>query len=339
MRGRGDRRGRRVWVGRGWGGVATMAAACTLAVAGTLTPLGDSAAPGPRNGPSVTHARYADAPQNDTDGTNGKNDSCATSLDPSSGPADGAAVRRIKARGRLVVGVDQNSYLWGFRDPATGRLAGFDIDIVHAIARSILGDKDAVQFLTVPTDQRIPLIKAGTVDMVVRTMTINCARVRDVSFSQPYFMAGQQILAARTSPITGFDDSLKGRTVCTARGSTGESTLEADPHGAKVLLVDNQLDCLVRLQLGLADAVFTDNALAAGQAAQDPSVHLVGRPVTVEPYGVAMKQGEPGLVRAVNAVLNAYRAGGADSAWMQSYRKWLAADLPGLTGPPPPTYR
>ena len=53
----------------------------------------------------------------------------------------------------------------------------------------------------------------------------------------------------------------------------------------------NQLDCLVRLQLDQVDAVLTDNALAAGQAAQDPSVHLIGSPLTHEPYAVAMNLG------------------------------------------------
>jgi polar amino acid transport system substrate-binding protein len=314
-----------------------MTAVCGLAVGGILTPLGDQAPAVRSAAPPVVRAQYASAPGQEQK-------SCADeTLDPSSGSTDGPAVERIRQRGRLIVGVDQNSYLWGFRDPATGRLAGFDIDLVHAIARAILGDPDAVQFMTVPTDQRINAIKGGKVDMVVRTMTINCQRVHDprqpVAFSAPYFEAGQQILAPRTSAITGFDGSLSGKKVCTARGSTGEQTLDADAHGATPVLVDNQLDCLVRLQLGLVDAVFTDNALAAGQAAQDPSVHLVGDRVTSEPYGVAMNTGEPDLVREVNSVLEAYRAGGAGSAWMTSYGHWLAKELPDLTGPPAPKYR
>jgi polar amino acid transport system substrate-binding protein len=325
---------------RGWGGVATMAAACTLALAAVLTPLGDGAQASPeqsgQQGRSAEQARYADAAGAAAQDTA---NSCDASLDPASGTTDGAAVERIRARGRLIVGVDQNSYLWGFRDPASGRIAGFDIDIVKAIAKDVLGDENAVQYLTVPTAQRIAMIQQHKVDMVVRTMTINCDRTRQVAFSTAYFEAGQQILAPRSSSITGFDDSLKGKTVCTASGSTGLARLKEGAHGAKVLTVDNQLDCLVRLQLGLADAVFTDNALAAGQAAQDPTVHLVGRPVTEEPYGVAMNLGDTDLVRRVNQVLNAYRAGGAASAWMASYRHWLAADLPGIAGPPEPEYR
>jgi polar amino acid transport system substrate-binding protein len=182
-------------------------------------------------------------------------------------------------------------------------------------------------------------------------MTINCARIKQVAFSTAYFTAGQQVLAPRSSPISGYDDSLRNKTVCTASGSTGEShltdtadgtrTSDAKRLGIKLMIVPNQLDCLVRLQLGLADAVFTDNALAAGQAAQDPTVHLVGQAVTKEPYGVAMNLGDSDLVRRVNKVLAAYSSGGRNSAWTTSYDKWLADDLPlpGTPGPPPPLYK
>ncbi|CAG7626439.1 glutamate ABC transporter substrate-binding protein [Actinacidiphila bryophytorum] len=316
---------------RGWGGVATMAAACTLALAGALVPLGDGPAPVAAADPGpVVQAHYATA--QDDSGT------CTQperSLNPASGTDDGDAVARIRKYGKLKVGVDQNSYLWGFRDPATGDFAGFDIDIVKAIAKDILGDENAVQYLTVPTADRIADIQAGTVDMVVRTMTINCARIKDVAFSTAYFTAGQQILTSDDSPITGFDDSLKDKTVCTALGSTGDDELAKGAHGAHVMRVANQLDCLVQLQLGLADAVFTDNALAAGQAAQDPTVHLVGSTVTKEPYGVAMKLSDTDLVRRVNKVLNTYRA---DGSWQRSYHNWLEDVLPGIQ-PPAPLYK
>jgi polar amino acid transport system substrate-binding protein len=322
---------------RGWGGVAAMTAACALAVTAVLSPLGGSAtagtAPSAAGAGHPPQARYAAASRDST---------CTdpeASLSPSSGSTDGAAVERIKKRGRLIVGVDQNSYRWGYRDPITGRIVGFDIDIVQAIARNILGPSAQVQYLTVPTAKRTDYIQQHTVDMVVRTMTITCQQSAKVAFSTAYFEAGQQLLAPKDSPITGFDDSLKGKRVCTAGKSTGYDKLRQGAHGAKVRTVDNQLDCLVLLELGLVDAVFTDNALAAGQAAQDSSVHLVGTPVTRESYGVAMNLDDQDLVRRVNQVLAAYEAGGSGSAWMRSYDKWLAAELPGVTGPPQPQYR
>ncbi|WKX70357.1 glutamate ABC transporter substrate-binding protein [Streptomyces sp. XD-27] len=269
-------------------------------------------------------------------------DTCDTpeaSLRPSA--ASGAAIERIKKNGRLIAGVDQNSFRWGYRDPATRKLTGFDIDLVRAIAADILGDPDAVTYRAIPTNQRIPALKEGKVDVVVRTMTINCRRIEDVAFSTAYFQAGQQVLAPKESPVTGYDDTLRGRKVCTAKGSTAEAALKEDSHGATVVPpLPNQLDCLVRLQLGEVDAVITDNALAAGQAAQDPAVELKGKPFTTELYGVAMNKDDKDLVRRVNKVLDDYRRGGKGSRWMRAYDKWLAKDL-GEENPtvPHPKYR
>ncbi|CAM5629708.1 Glutamate ABC transporter substrate-binding protein OS=Streptomyces rimosus subsp. rimosus(strain ATCC / DSM 40260 / JCM 4667 / NRRL 2234) OX=1265868 GN=SRIM_014205 PE=3 SV=1 [Streptomyces rimosus subsp. rimosus] len=245
---------------------------------------------------------------------------------------------RIKARGRLIVGVDQNTYRWGYRNPATGDLEGFDITLARAIAEDILGPDPKITFRAIPTSQRIPALQKRTVDLVVRTMTINCARKRQVAFSTAYFQGGQQVLAPINARITGFDDSLKGKRVCTAAGSTGETRLAEERHGARVVTVPNQLDCLVRLQLGEADAVVTDNALAAAQAAQDPTVQLKGKPFTDEPYGVAVNRADTDLVRRVNQVLENYREGGGGSRWMAAYRQWLQADLPGISKAPEPQY-
>ncbi|WP_228975063.1 glutamate ABC transporter substrate-binding protein [Streptomyces sp. DH12] len=268
------------------------------------------------------------------------------SLPPSR--AEGPAVAAIRARGRLVVGVDQNSYRWGYRDSVKGTLEGFDIDLARAVAADLLGSPDAIVFRTVPTDQRIAALVSGKVDLVVRTMTINCDRIRQVAFSTAYFETGQQVLAPKESPITGYDASLAGRRVCTAEGSTAYDALDRAPLGAVYrdaydgtardadrLTVPNQLDCLVRLQAGEVDAVVTDSALAAGQAAQDPAVELKGEPFTTEYYGIAARLGADDLVRRVNQVLVAYRAG----PWTKAYEKWLEADLPGVTGPPAPMYR
>ncbi|MEU5050031.1 glutamate ABC transporter substrate-binding protein [Streptomyces sp. NPDC021096] len=305
------------------------AVVCALAVAGV-------AALSPSSAPRHTDRVYPAAA-----GTAARVPAkCASpeaSLRPST--ADGPAVQRIKNRGRLIAGVDQNSYRWGYRDPATRELSGFDIDLVRAIAKAVLGDPDKVTFLAIPTNQRIPALEKGKVDIIARTMTINCDRIKQVAFSTAYFEAGQQVLAPKGSPVTAFDDTLKGKKVCTAKGSTGESELKHESHGAEVLTVPNQLDCLVRLQLGRVDAVVTDSALAAGQAAQDPSVRLVGKPFTTESYGVAMNLGDTDLVRRVNAVLDDYRRGGDQSPWMQAYRKWLEHDLRDITAPPEPKYR
>ncbi|GAA3234160.1 glutamate ABC transporter substrate-binding protein [Streptomyces sp. XM83C] len=326
---------------RGWGGVAAMAVLCALALAFVLLlPLTQSGgAETPRSGgrgvAEGVHARAEDceAPEKQT-------------LPPST--ADGPTIRAIKARTgakrKLVVGVDQNSYRWGYRDPNTegARLEGFDIDLAHRIAEAILGDRDAVQFKAIPTDQRIPAIQDGRVDMVVRTMTISCARIGEVAFSAPYFRTGQQVLAPKSSTITGYDDSLTEKRICTAAGSTAHAKLEEDRSAGRLsadisVTVPNQLDCLVRLQLGEVDAVVTDGALAASQAAQDPAVELKGKAFTTEFYGVAMKKDADDLVRRVNQVLVDYAKGD----WQTSYDTWLSATLgkdSSASKPPAPQY-
>ncbi|MDN3270884.1 glutamate ABC transporter substrate-binding protein [Streptomyces sp. MA15] len=338
---------------KGWGGVGAMAAACVVALvlALVLTCTGSAASRADashRAGDRTTRALTADARAADDCEAPEKQ-----TLPPSR--ADGPAIAAIKARPgekrKLVVGVDQNSYRWGYRDPnsgESGRLEGFDIDLVHRIAKDVLGDPDAVQFKAIPTDQRIPAIQDGRVDLVVRTMTITCSRLEDVAFSAPYFKTGQQVLAPKSSPVEGYDETLADRRICTAKGSTAHAKLEEDKRSGVLpastdisTTVPNQLDCLVRLQLGEVDAVVNDGALAASQAAQDPTVELKGEAFTTEYYGVAMKKDADDLVRRVNQILVDFRQDTA-AGWQASYTRWLSATLdddPSASRPPAPEYR
>jgi polar amino acid transport system substrate-binding protein len=335
-----------------------MAVVCALAVAfALLLPLarssGDDTATGGSGVAHGTQVRAEDEGPCKDDPQIAKAPEKYT-LSPST--ADGAKIAEIKGREpdkrKLVVGVDQNSYRWGYRNPnpedgKSSQLEGFDIDLVHRIAEAILGDPNAVVFKAIPTNQRIPAIQKGQVDMVVRTMTINCSRLSDVAFSAPYFKTGQQVLAPVSSAITGPDESLAGKKVCTAAGSTANTELTERQEDDRLTedadistTVPNQLDCLVRLQLGEVDAVVTDGALAASQAAQDPTVQLKGTPFTTEYYGVAMNLKDNDLVRRVNQILADYRKDTANG-WQTSYNKWLSATLgtdSAKSEPPAPQY-
>ncbi|MEU2743411.1 glutamate ABC transporter substrate-binding protein [Streptomyces sp. NPDC007095] len=314
---------------KGWGGVGAMALALVVtAVFALLLPLSSA------HGDGSTGTGGQGVGQ----GIQARADTCTDPQDQSPAPSSdesGKTITAIKQRGYLSVGVDQNSYRWGYRDPnntaKSSDLEGFDIDLAHEIAQEILGDPNAVRFHAIPTNQRIPAIKSGQVDMVVRTMTITCSRLKDVAFSAPYFLTGQQVLAPKTSGIKGYDNTLAGRRICSAAGSTAHDRLSADKKAGTLAssadittTVPNQLDCLVRLQLGQVDAVVTDGALAASQAAQDPTVELKGKTFTDDYYGVAMKLGADDLVRRVNQVLVDYRKSGG---WQASYTKWLSATL------------
>ncbi|MFE1443460.1 glutamate ABC transporter substrate-binding protein [Streptomyces sp. NPDC058739] len=338
-------RARRLRAGlRGWGGVGAMAVVCALAALfALLLPLtqGDGDGSTGVGGPGLA------------DGTRVRAEECEDPQDLSLAPsaAEGASVAAIRKRGYLSVGVDQNSYRWGYRNPNSTekdvQLEGFDIDLARRIADDLLGSPDKIRFKAIPTNQRVPAIQSGRVDMVVRTMTITCSRLEQVAFSAPYFLTGQQVLAPVSSTVEGYDDTLAGTRVCSAAGSTAYDKLDADRKSGELdasadisTTVPNQLDCLVRLQLGLVDAVVTDGALAASQAAQDPTVELKGERFTTEYYGVAMNRKATDLVRRVNRILEQYRVD--PDGWRASYDKWLGptlgADSESAT-PPVPKYK
>jgi polar amino acid transport system substrate-binding protein len=259
------------------------------------------------------------------------------SLRPSALPPPGAmpagsTMAAIAARGRLIVGVNQNTYLFGFRDATSGQIVGFDVDIARAVAQAIFGDPNRIQLVATTSAQRIPYLQNRTVDLVANTMTINCERWKQVSFSTQYYDAGQRVLVPRSSPAKGIAD-LGGKKVCAAAGSTSIRNIAAAAAKPVPVAVDDWTDCLVLLQQGQVDAISTDDTILAGLAAQDPTTHLVGDRFTSEPYGLAVNQQSADFVRFVNAVLARMRS---DGTWSAIYAKWLGAPAP---APPAARYR
>jgi polar amino acid transport system substrate-binding protein len=253
-------------------------------------------------------------------------------LPPPGQVPSGATVARIYSRGKLIVGVDQNSYLIAYRDPATGKLVGFDIDIAKEIARAIFGNPEAVQLRAINAGDRIPMIKSGDVDIVVRQMTITCDRLQQVAFSTEYLTAGQRVLVNKGAGIRGIDD-LGGKRVCAAKPSTNLDEIKAAPSHPIAVGVDTVIDCLVMLQQHQVEAVSSDDTVLAGLAAQDPNTEVVGAPFSDAPWGIAMKREAPDLVRYVNAVLASIKGNGT---WRNIYPRWLSGLGP---APAPPADR
>ena len=240
----------------------------------------------------------------------------------------------IAERGRLIVGVDQNTYLFGFRNPATGQLEGFDIDIAREIARAIFGDPDRIDLRVREADQRVPALTSGQVDLVVRTFSITCERKEEVAFSTTYFVANQRILVLKGSGIESAAD-LAGKRVCAVRGTTSLPALSGLVPRPSVFAVNNWTDCLVMLQQAQVDAISTDDAVLWGLKKQDPNVDLVGESIGLEPYGIGINKDNTDLVRFVNGVLAEMRA---DGTWQRLYDKWLIEFAPS-PGPPIARYQ
>jgi len=263
----------------------------------------------------------------------------ASAMPPSPMPAPGhmpagSYMSQIEARGFLRVGVDQNTYLWGYRDPATGQLTGFDIDMLQQVAQAIFGSSDPryIHYVIVPNDQRMQAVQDGEVDIVAETMTITCEREKSVDFSTVYYEAGQRILVPVNSTITGPQD-LGGKRVCATKGSTSLQNLVAGdmPRHIQLWGVNDETDCLVMLQQGQVDAISTDDAILLGLAAQDPNTKVVGPTFSSEPYGMAISKAHPDFTSFVNGVLAQVRN---DGVWTQIYGETLAP-YTGTTPPPP----
>jgi polar amino acid transport system substrate-binding protein len=248
----------------------------------------------------------------------------ASSLRPSGPPSvpAGSFMARIRARGYLIAGVDQSTYHFGFLNPLNGQIEGFDIDMIHAVAKAIFGDPNKVVFKAITDAQRVPDVENGTVDIVAHTMTITCARLQQVDFSSVYFDAGQRVLVLKDNPATSLG-ALKGQKVCATSGSDSLSVI--GQAGATPVAVAYWTDCLVLLQQGDVAGISTDDAILYGLAAQDPFTKVIGPRLTDEPYGLAISRQHPDFVRFVNAVLAQLRANGS---WAASYAHWVGTPVP-----------
>ncbi|WP_063001179.1 glutamate ABC transporter substrate-binding protein [Nocardia mikamii] len=251
------------------------------------------------------------------------------------GADHGPALDAVRARGRLLVGLDPGSNLFSFRDPISGTLAGFDVDVAAEIARDLFGDPRRIEYRILGSADRERALQDHSVDVVVKTMTITCDRRQRVDFSTTYLMSHQRVLAVKGSGITSMAD-LAGKRVCAVGGTTSLDRIRHIQPTAAIMTVPTWADCLVVLQQRQVDAISTDDALLAGLAAQDPYADVVGPALSDEPYGVGVPKGNDDMVRFVNATLQRLRT---DGTWDRLYQHWLAPALGPAAGPPEPTYR
>lgn len=246
----------------------------------------------------------------------------------------GSHMAAIQKRGRLILGTSQDTLLFSSRNPFTGKVEGFDVDMGRQIAQAIFGDPDKIQIKVIGYDQRVDLAADGTVDLVADTMTMNCDRWQKVNFSTVYYDAGQKVLVASDSKAKSIED-LGGQKVCAATGSTSLDNIAK--VAAKPVPVGRAgfADCLVAFQQNEVDAISTDDTILVGLAAQDPYAKVIGNRFTEEPYGMAMSAEHPEFTQFVNAVLAKNRANGT---WTGTYDKWLGQFGKAPT-PPPAEYR
>jgi polar amino acid transport system substrate-binding protein len=304
---------------------AGLVLALTAACGGASAPGADAGLPTLRFGSTAPPATAAA----DTGGC----DTDSSSRAPNAASVNGKDVARIRNRGYLVVGVAADQYLTGFLAP-DGQEEGFDIDLAYAIGQSLFGadyTSSKVRFVAISTDERIPDLQKGKVDLVIDTMTITCARLKVVDFSAVYYKASQRLLVESGSGVHQLSD-LGGKSVCAQAGSTSIAEIQHAPvkPAPIAIQVTDISDCLVLLQQNQVSAISTDDTILAGLANQDPSLEVVGSPLEPEPYGIAMPLGETDMEQYVNGVLAQYVASGG---WQKSYSHWLKPSLGAAQAP------
>jgi polar amino acid transport system substrate-binding protein len=232
---------------------------------------------------------------------------------------DDSYMKAIQDRGVLRAGVKQDVLFFGYLNPRTNKIEGFDVDIVKEIARAIFGDPEKVDLKGMPSAARIPSLMEGTVDIVVSTMTITKARMEQIDFADVYYESGQMILVPGSSEITGIQDTA-GKRVCAAKGSTSETNITKFSPEATVVQADLYSECLLAMQQGRVDAVSTDDVILLSLLEQDPTAKLLGPPFTQEPYGIGIAKGHPEFVDLINATLTQIKESGR---WAEIHKQWL----------------
>ncbi|MCU1536216.1 MAG: amino acid transporter substrate-binding protein family [Humibacillus sp.] len=262
---------------------------------------------------------------------------------PSRGEITDERVRKILAQGYLRVGVSADTYLFGARDPASGQITGFDIDIARAVAKSLFGDDDPkrLSLRVITAGDRLPLLQDDEVDMVARNMSMTCDRWTKIAFSAEYYRSGQKVLISKAlladdkkASSWGLPE-LRGKRVCAPTGTTSLAKLQS-VDGPDVVTAANHTGCLVLLQQGKADAITGDDTVLAGLAAQDPNTVITSATaITTEPYGLGFNKDSVYLARYTNRVLADLVA---DGQWKAIYNRWLARPLGPAPAAPTPVY-
>ncbi len=302
--------------------VLSVAVAATLAVTSACANSKDNGLPGANN--------------------NGDSKKAYDSIITGAPVADAGAIQagswadKIKQRGFMRIGGTDAGPLFSIKDPVSGRLTGFDAGLSQMLAHYITGGKDIPKLtkLTITTvDTREKLIQNDSVDAVFATYTITPERAKKVAFAGPYYESGDAIMVKKgNSAITKVAD-LNGKTVATESNSTASLALKKFVPKAKVLLFQEDAQCVAAVQQGRADAYVLDQGILISDASTNKAVSVVGQPFTKEPYGIGVPHDDAAAKKFVNDWLQKIYA---DGSWAKLWKATIGTIVSG-DAPQPPT--
>jgi glutamate/aspartate transport system substrate-binding protein len=240
----------------------------------------------------------------------------------------------IKSRHVVHLGYRESSPPFSFLDQAN-RPIGYSLELCEAIVEEIGAEVDdpelKIDYVKVTSDDRIPAVVQGKVDLECGSTTANAERGKQVAFSPLIFVAGTKLMVPKGSSLASVAD-LKGKTVVVTRGTTNEQAMHnADKKfalGMTILAAPDHEQSYQMLVDGKADAFATDDILLYGLIARHKSqdkFRVAGDYLSYDPYGIMFRRGEPQLAAVVE---RAFHKLGSNHDLIPLYNKWFVGRLP-----------
>lgn len=235
----------------------------------------------------------------------------ADSSSASSASSDGSDIQKIKDNGVLKVGVKVDVPKFGYKNPETGEIEGFEVDLAKQVAKKILGDENKVELQGVTAKTRGPLLDNGEIDIVAATFTITEERKKSYNFSDSYLTDGVGLLVKKDSGYSTLKD-LDGKTIGVAQSSTTRKALEEEGVKQGINLKFSEFSSYPEIKAALdskrVDCFAVDASILNGYV-DDSSVILDDR-YNPQEYGIASKLDNKELAKEVNEVVNDMKASG-----------------------------
>jgi putative glutamine transport system substrate-binding protein len=222
---------------------------------------------------------------------------------------EGTLLRKIQDRGKLIVGVRYELPTVGYLNPQTKQVEGFEPALAREIAAYIFGDASKIEFKEAITQNRIPFLKDGTVDVILGNFVFSEDRLKEVDGSIVYYETGGALMVNKGSPIKSLIDLDKSKKVGLAKGSVYIDPLKkrAPSEIVEFATFTEAVDALNKKQI---DAISASDTVLLSLKVANPTLELVGGRFTNEYVGAVVAKGNPELLDAVNAALKQVKTSG-----------------------------
>jgi glutamate/aspartate transport system substrate-binding protein len=243
-------------------------------------------------------------------------------------------LEKAKTTGKFTLAYRESSIPFSYLGE-DGKPLGFGWEMCKLIAEEVkkqTGRKDlVVESQAVTSQNRIPLIQNGTVDVECGSTTNNSERGKQVTFAINYFYTGTRFLVKADSGIKSIND-LKGKKVVSTTGTTNYQILrnlnDEKKYGFELLGAKDHADALLMVESGMAHAFGMDDILLYGLKAsskESAKLAVVGESIQVEPYAIMFRKDDPQFQALVNKVItNSMKSGEFEKA----YKKWFQTNIP-----------